>query len=309
MGKVAKASKVRDKIVQEKIQLLKADAGFAELITLVPLKLRGKELGSDIHCITTDHEYVEKTKDRKVIVLSKYSWHKYERFQELCQKLAQKWGLDGATVEDLAMGVRQPRISPRQLRTIRVYLDPVVSLPRDFDSNTRYVAHRTVTPPPEAMEIMGRVKKLDEQTKKDVKVFLSLLFKDKYGCHIIELREAAGPLETRDDKVELDVCLRVPIGYTAGEVAEAYQKVDNSRREILASLGIDVPQRRRQSKTLMEAEPLRLLDNDVGIYDIIDAVYSDSDLSQDQLMRRALKNKRCKGKKLLKKRYPTIFRA
>lgn len=307
MGEVAKAtSKVRDKIVQEKIQILKADAEFAKLMELVPSQLRGKELGNDIHCITTDHEYVEKTKDRKVIVLSKSDWDKYQRFQQLCDKLAQKWGLHWATVEDLAMGVRQPIVSPRQFRTIKVYLDPVAFLPRDFDSNTRYVAHRSVVPPLEQIEIMRRIQRLDEQTKKDVKFFLSSLFKDKYGCHIVELCEAAGPLETQDDKVEFDVCLRVPIGYTAKEVAEAYQKGDNRRREVLASLGIDVPQRRRQSKILMQAEPLRLLDKDVGIYDIVDDVYPDSDLSQDQLRRSTVKNRRHKGRKLLKKRHPTI---
>ena len=307
MGKVAKAtSKVRDKIVQEKIQLLKADAEFAQLMELVPAKLRKKELGNDIHCITTDPEYVEKTEDGKVIVLSKRDWNKYEIFQELCHKLAQKWGLHWATVEDLAMGVRQPIVSPRQFRTIRVHLDPAVRYPMNFDSNTRYGAHRIVALPPEAIEIMRLVQKLDKQTKKDVKSFLTLLFEDKYGCHIIELRETADQPKTQDDKVEFDVCLRVPIGYTAREVAEAYQKGDNRRREILASLGIDVPQRRRQSKTLMEAGSLQLFDTDVNIYDIVDEVYLDGDLGQDNLRRSAIKNKRHKGRKLLKKRYPTV---
>jgi len=307
VGEIAKVtSKVRDKIVQEKIQILKADAEFAKLMGLVPSQLRGKELGKDIRCITTDREYVEITKDRKVIVLFKSDWDKYQRFQQRCHKLAEKFGLHWATVEDLVMGVRQPIVSPRQSPTITAYLDPIVFLPKDFDPNVKYVAHSTVAPPLEAMEIMRRVHGLDEQTKQEIKAYLFSLFKDKLGCCIVELSEPAEPLEKQDDKVESDVCLRVPVGYTASEVAEVYRKVDNKRREVLASLGVDVPKRRRQSKTLMEAETLELLEKNVGIYGIVENVYPDSDLSQDQPRGRAIINKRFKGRKLIKKRHPTI---
>ena len=55
----------------------------------------------------------------------------------------------------------------------------------------------------------------------------------------------------------------------------------------------------------MEAGPLQLFDTDVNIYDIMDNLYPDDDWSQDQLRRSATKNKRCKGKKLLKKRFDT----
>lgn len=204
------------------------------------------------------------------------------------------------------MGVRQPIVSPRQSPTITAYLDPIVFLPKDFDPNVKYVAHSTVAPPLEAMEIMRRVHGLDEQTKQEIKAYLFSLFKDKLGCCIVELSEPAEPLEKQDDKVEFDVCLRVPVGYTASEVTEVYRKVDNKRREVLASLGVDVPKRRRQSKTLMEAETLELLEKNVGIYGIVENVYPDSDLSQDQPRGRAIINKRFKGRKLIKKRHPTI---
>lgn len=303
---VKKTVRVMDKVLQEKIKLLEADPEFINLWLLFPKVLAGKESGVDFHGITTDHKRVEITKYKKVIVLSKPDWDKYQRFQQLCHKLAQKWGLHWVTVEDLVMGVRQPIVSPRQSPTITAYLDPIVFLPKDFDPNVKYVAHSTVAPPLEAIEIMRRVQGLDEQTKEEIKAFLSSLFKDKYECHIVELSEPAEPLEKQDDKVEFDVCLRVPVGYTAREVAEVYRKVDNKRREVLASLGVDVPKRRRQSKTLMEAESLELLEKNVGILGIVEAVYPDSDQRKDQSRRRTIINQRYKGGKLLKKRYPTI---
>jgi hypothetical protein len=305
MRKAAKETvRVTDKIVQERIKLLEADPEFSDLWELLPKALIGKESGADFHGITTDREFVERTKDKKVIVLSKSDWDKYKRFQQLCSELGQRYGLYWATVEDLATEVRQPTVSPRQSRIITAGLDPIVFLPKGFDANIKYVAHPTVVPPLEAIEIMRRVQGLDEQAKEEIKAFLSSLFKDKYGCHIVELSEPAEPLEKQDDKVEFDVCLRVPVGYTAREVAEVYRKVDNKRREVSASLGVNVPKRRRQSKTLMEAKSLRLLEHHVSIYDIVDDKYPnfERESSQDQPRRRAIINQRHKGIKLLKKR-------
>ena len=297
---------VTDKVVQEKIKLLEADPEFIDLWKLLPKVLIGKESGVDFHVITTDREFVERTTDRKVIVLFKSDWDKYQRFQQRCHKLAEKFGLHWATVEDLVMGVRQPIVSPRQSPTIKAALDPVVFLPKDFDPNIRYVAHSTVVPPLEAIEIMRRVQGLDEQTKGEVKAYLSSLFKDRYGCHVVELSELANPLETQDDKVEFDVCLRVPIGYTAREVAEVYRKMDKKRREVLASLGTAVYKRRRQSKTLMKAKSLRLFKNSVSIYRIIEEKYPHADLSQGPTLRRSLINERHRGQKLIEKRRPNI---
>ena len=105
MRKAAKETvRVTDKIVQERIKLLEADPEFSDLWELLPKALTGKESGVDFHVITTDREFVERTKEKKVIVLSARDWDRYERFQRLCDKLAQKWGLLWATVEYLAVG-------------------------------------------------------------------------------------------------------------------------------------------------------------------------------------------------------------
>jgi hypothetical protein len=73
---------------------------------------------------------------------------------------------------------------------------------------------------------------------------------------------------------------------------------------MFAVFHINVPKRRRQSKTLMEAKSLRLLEHHVSIYDIVDDKYPnfERESSQDQPRRRAIINQRHKGIKLLKKR-------
>lgn len=292
--------RVIDKIAQERIRILRADPEFVKLKKLVPTQLRKKELGKDIHGITTDSEYVEKRGDDEVILLSKRDWDRYEEFERLCQKLAQIYRLHWATVEDLGLGVKQPTVSPRPSQIIDAYLDPVVFVPKDFDSNLKYVAHSTTASPLAVMEIMRRVEGLDEKTKEEIKAYLSSLFKHIPGCQIVELSEAADALKEQDEKVEFDVCLRVPLGYTAREVAEVYRKVDNKRRGISASLGMSVHKRRRQSRILMNAKSLRLCERGVSIYDIIDDKYPDADSSQEQSRRRAIINQRLKGQRLLK---------
>jgi len=117
---------------------------------------------------------------------------------------------------------------------------------------------------------------------------------------IVELSEAADALKEQDEKVEFDICLKVPLGYTAREVAEVYCKVDNKRQAILASLGMFVRKRRRQSRTLMNAKSLRLCERGVNIYDIIDDRYPDLDSRQEQSRKRVIINRRHKGQKLLK---------
>ena len=291
---------VIDKFVQERIGILRADPEFAKLKQLVPTQLKRKELGKDIHGITTDREYFEKRGDDKVILLSKHDWDRYEKFEHLCQQLAQKYRLHWATVEDLAMGIRRPTVTPRLSRIINAYLDPVVFVPKDFNSNLKYVAHSTVAPPLEAMEIMRRVEGLDEKTKEEIKAYLFSLFKHVHGCQIVELSEATEAPKEQDEKVGFDVCLRVPLGYAARDVAEVYRKIDNKRRAILASLGMSVRKRRRQSRTLMNAKSLRLLESRANIYDIIDDRYPDADSSQEQSRRKAIINQRHKGQKLLK---------
>ena len=298
-GTRKRAVSVTDKLVQERIKLLEADPEYIDLYNLVPEVLRGKESGKDFHGVTNDTELFERNKGKGVILLSKHDWGRYEEFQLLCEKLAKKYKLHWATVEDLAMGVEQPTVSPQLSPTMTAYTEPVVFLPKPFDSSKRYMADCRVVPPLAALEIMKRVQQLDDKTKEEIKAYLFSLFEDVYGCRIVELHEQGTLQEKQRVQVELDVCLKVPIGYAASEVAELYRKVDKRRKNILASLGNPAPQRRRQSKTLMEAESLELLlpKKDVHILDITDEL----GVPDEEKYKRVIINKRYKGHKLLKK--------
>ena len=301
-GTRKRAVSVTDKLVQERIKLLEADPEYIDLCYLVPKVLSGKESGKDFRTVTTDREHFDKMKGKGVILLSKHEWGRYEEFELLCEKLAKKYKLHWVAVEDLAMGVEQPTVSPRLSPTMTAYTEPVVFLPKPFDLSKRYMADCRVVPPLAALEIMKRVQQLDDKTKEEIKAYLFSLFKDIHGCRIVELHEQ-GPLRGKQPvQVELDVCLRVPVGYAASEVAELYRKVDKRRKDILASLGNPAPQRRRQSKTLMEAESLELLlpKKDVGILAIVDERFGAA--GEDKRRKRSIINKRYKGKELLKKR-------
>lgn len=297
-----KRTVVVDKIVQEKMKLLEADPEFIELCELVPKVLAGKEFGKDFLMVTTNGEYLEKRKDKNVIVLSKRDWEKYERFERLCQRLAERYKLHWVTVEDLALGVEQPTVPCRLSRTITANLDPIVFLPKEFDRCKNYIARSTFAPPLEAIEVMKRVQQLDGKTKEEIKAYLFSLSKHIHGCRIVELYEQGSASEERKSRVELDVCLRVPLGYTASDVAQVYRKVDKRRRDILTSLGNPVRKRRRQSKILMKAESLELLvpGKDVGILGIVDEWFGDT--AEEERRRRSIINKRYRGRKLLKDR-------
>ena len=67
-----KTTPIVDGLVQEGLRLLEADPEFIDLCNLVPKALVGKESGKDFLAVTTDHEYFERTKNEKVIVLSKH---------------------------------------------------------------------------------------------------------------------------------------------------------------------------------------------------------------------------------------------
>jgi hypothetical protein len=224
---------------------------------------------------------------------------KYLEFGRRCEKLAEKYGLHWVAVEDSAIGVQHPMVSPRLSQIITANLDPIVFLPKPFDANKRYIAESTIVPPLAAIEIIRRVEHLDQKTKDEIKAYIFSLFKDQIGYRIVDLREASQDQKCED--IEINISLKVPFGYTAREVGEVYRKVDKRRREILAALGKTVTKRRRQSKILMDAKSLKLTENNVKIYDIVDAKYGEQDLNQDQRRRKAITNQRNKGKQLIRK--------
>lgn len=297
------STRVRDEMVRERIAVLKADREFAMLRRLLPRKLKGKELGTDVQGMTTDLELWQHNKEMNVL-LSKPEMKKYEDFCSLCEKLAEKYGLQWATVADLAMGVRRPTGSPHLSRIIKVSLDPITMCPKDFNPNSRYKAYLDFAQPLAATEIMRLVQGLDEQTKQDVKAYLLMLVRSMPGCQILHMVKAEASGKPLENEVEIDVRMTIPLGYTVKEVAEVYRKEDLRRREILAALGTPVPKRRRVSKILVrEAAVLQLPTRKVNIYDILDEVDPNRDESQDEEHRRSIINRRYKARSRLKDRY------
>lgn len=297
-----KLGEVTEKIVKQRLALLKADPEFNKLRKLLPLKLKGKEMGKDIEGITTDPEIYERSKDdKRVIMLSEAEWVKYEEFSNLCMNLASKHRLHWVTIQDLAMGVKRPIVPPRASNVIRAHHDPIVYLPRDFNQKNRYTSHATLVPPIEAVGIMESLEGLDTKTKTEVKTYLKLIANHIPGCRILELKKVKESEENSKDEVKIDVCMRIPIGYTAKDVAQVYRERDSSRREILAALGIPIPKRRRASTNLSDAERLKLFDRGANIYDSVDEIYPDFDMSKDKTRRKTVKMRRYRGRQQIKK--------
>jgi hypothetical protein len=301
---MTRSTAATDKLVQERIAVLKADREFAKLEGLLPAELRRKEMGEDVEGITTDQEFWQHHQEKNVL-LSEAVMKECKRFSALCGKLGEKYGLHWVTVQDLAMGIEHPTVQPRLSRVITAGLDPITLRPRDFDPSGKYTAQLNSALPLQALEIMRRVKGLDEQTRNEIKAYLQSLIKREPRHQVLELVISVGSDSQPGDEVEIDVWMRIPTGYTAKEVSGVYHKVDLKRREILAGLRAPVPKRRRASKALQrDARTLQLLEEKVTIYDIIDDVYPDGDLSSDQKRRKSIINKRHIERNLLKKRYP-----
>ena len=301
-----KSGEVTEKIVKERLALLQADPEFNQLKKLLPLKLKGKEMGKDIEGITDDPEIYERSKDdKRVILLSKAEWAKYKEFDNLCMKLASKHRLHWAAVENLGMGVKKPTISPRVADSIKARLDPIVYLPRDFNLKKRYTSYASLVPPIEAMGIMERLHGLDTKTKTEVQAYVKSIANDIPGCKILELKEAKESKQDSNDEVKIDVCMRIPIGFTAKDVAQIYRERDRTRREILAALGIPISKRRRTSTNLSDADHLKLFDYGASVYDSIDEIYRDDymsvDMSKDETRRKTVKMRRYRGRQQIKK--------
>ena len=301
-----KSGKGTEKIAKERLALLQADPEFNTLKKLLPLKLKGKEMGKDIEGITNDLEIYERHKgNKRQIFLTKAEWVKYKEFDNLCMKLARKHMLHRAAVANLAMGVKKPTIPPRTAEVIKAYPDPIVYLPHDFNPKKRYTSHAEIVPPIEAVGIMERIQELDIETQTEVKTYLKLLANHIPGCKILELKEANESKENSNDEVKIDVCMRIPIGFTAKDVAQVYRERDRSRREILAALGIPIPKRRRTSTNLSDADRLKLFDYGASVYDSVDEIYRDDDMSvdmsKDKTRRKTVKMRRYRGRQQIKK--------
>ena len=299
-----KASKVTESLVDQEIAVLKAHPDFAKLKKLAPPKLKGKEMGRDVESITTDREmYKKRGKDDKIIFFTESEWGQYKEFFALCEKLAERHGLHWATVESLAMGIENPTVPFRLAKSIKAYLDPTVFIPHDFDINSRYVSHVKYATPMEVIEIMEQLRELDEHRQAEVKRYLKLLIQNKPDYRTVELEKVEDLEKISQEEVNLDVCMRIPIGYSTKEVAEAYAIVDRRRKQVLTALGVPFPKRRRASTILNEADRLRLFDKNADIYGIVDAKYPEDGLEKERRNIKTVRGKRKKGGELIQKRY------
>jgi hypothetical protein len=299
-----KSKRVTESLVDQEIAVLKAHPDFAKLKKLVPTKLKGKEMGKDIESITTDREmYERRGKDDKIIFFTESEWGQYEKFSALCDELAERHGLHWATVESLAMGISNPTVPFRLAKSIKAYLCPTVFAPPDFDINCRYVSHVKYATPMEVIEIMERLRELDEHTKAEIKRYLKLLIQNKTDYRTVEIEKAEDSEKTSHEEVNIDVCMRIPIGYSTKEVAEAYARVDRRRKQILTALGMPFPKRRRSSTLLKDAERLRLFKEKVDLHRIVDAKYPEHVMEEDRHYVKAVKKQRYKGQQLIEKKY------
>jgi hypothetical protein len=287
------------KLAEERIAILRADPEFQRLSRLVPHKLRGKTLGEDMEVITTDDEYGKRSGNKKTVTLTKSEHSKYEKLDQACGRLGKKYGLPWHTVFDLAIGGK-PIVKLQKEMT--AYLDPIVFKPKDFGLGKHYVGRLSYSLPLEMIEIMRRVEALDEQMKMEIKGYLGMLVGKLPHCRILDLEETESASSTVKRPPEIDVHIVVPVGYSSKEVAAVYNKVNGMRPQFLTALGQTVAKRRRTSTVLQQAETLRIFEDEVNIYDIVDEVYPDDDLSQDQVRRRKTAVRRSKARKLLAKR-------
>ena len=296
------------KQAEERIALLKADPSFKKLQSLVPQKLKGKTLGQKIQTVTTDSKYakqMKKMKNKNVVVLTEEEFSEFEQLDRSCDKLAEKYGLPRHTVFDLALGGKPVR---RLAKTIRAGLDPLVFKPKDFSPEKHYTGYLFHSLPPEVIEIMRRLPQdLDEQTMAEIKSYLGMLVKNKPACRILELEETSNHHTNPKPPCDIHVWLKVPLGYSAKDVAAVYKKIDRDRRQVMLALGCSVNRRRRVSKVLFEAEELRLFKDKLErseAYEILDDIEDriGKGSRSDSFMRKKIGKKRYKGRILLKKK-------
>lgn len=98
------------------------------------------------------------------------------------------------------------------------------------------------------------------------------------------------------------ISVETPVGFPPEAASKLQKEASRLGRELARSLGYRVPKRLRTSKLVCMSE---VLEADKGplpkgaIYDIVDKVYSDGDLSKDQQRRKLIASRRHKVRKRL----------
>jgi hypothetical protein len=96
--------------------------------------------------------------------------------------------------------------------------------------------------------------------------------------------------------------VETPVGYPPEAASKLQKEAGVLRRELLKRLGYTVPERMRTSSLVSLAEDLKVGEGPLhsrGIYDIMDKVYEDGDLSEDQQRRKTIKSRRYNLRKRL----------
>ncbi len=102
------------------------------------------------------------------------------------------------------------------------------------------------------------------------------------------------------------VRLDVPPGYPPEAAIQLQREAGRLAKELLKRLGYSIPQRLRSSHLTSMANELRVADGQLpsrAIYDIIDDIYKDKDLSKDQQRRKLIISRRHQLHKRLVKPY------
>ncbi len=104
----------------------------------------------------------------------------------------------------------------------------------------------------------------------------------------------------KDDTFKIDV--EVPVRYPPEAASQLQKKASRLARELARRMGHPIPQRLRASKLIAISEVLEVEKGPLPrgrIYDIVDEIYPDDDLSIDQQRRKLTASRRYKIRKRL----------
>jgi hypothetical protein len=98
--------------------------------------------------------------------------------------------------------------------------------------------------------------------------------------------------------------VETPVGYPPEAAAQLHREASQLAKEIARQMGYHIPKRLRSSRLVSMTEDLKIRKRRLprgGSYDIIDTVYHDGDLQEDQKKRKLVSSRRYKLRKRLTK--------
>lgn len=98
------------------------------------------------------------------------------------------------------------------------------------------------------------------------------------------------------------VVVEIPLGFPPEAARAISGRATNAQAELARRLGYSIPKRLRSSSTIAEASTLRVGEDTLSsgdVYDMVDELYGDQDLQDDQRLRNRAKNRRHLARKRL----------